>query len=61
MTLIEMGGEDCVSIVGKLIQPIKGIFTCGLPEVSWCDASAVGSGTQHSRPEHDYFYPEHVV
>ncbi len=24
VTLMEMGGEDCVSIVGKLIQPIKG-------------------------------------
>jgi hypothetical protein len=24
VTLIEMGGEDCVPIVGKLIQPVKG-------------------------------------
>ena len=36
VTLMEMGGEDCVSIVGKLIQPIKGApHPAHTPAATW--------------------------
>jgi hypothetical protein len=43
VTLVEMGGEDCVSIVGKLIQPIKGeLFSRSRAEPSQAEPTQVG-------------------
>jgi hypothetical protein len=42
VTLVEMGGEDCVSIVGKLIQPIKGeLFSRSRAEPSQAEPTQV--------------------
>jgi len=41
VTLVEMGGEDCVSIVGKLIQPIKGEFSRSRAEPSRAEPTQV--------------------
>ena len=50
VTLMEMGGEDCVSIVGKLIQPIKGAphpaHTPAAVDLSGCVCGAAALNTR---------------
>ena len=59
VTLIEIGGDECVSLVGKLIQPIKGQFLCSIGAAPFKTHTDFDSCLEYPRPKHNYSDSEH--